>query len=691
MSRWELALTLCENLPWKAPNGSLRVQSCLPLLEQLAAAGIVELPAKAVRTGRRSPRERAEPLDPVEIAATLAEVRPITVEPVPAEERAVWDATVAAHHAMGFRGAFGAHQRYWIYGQVEGRRRMLGGLLFAACARNVAVRDQWLGWSAQEQQRCRQRVVANSRFVILRGVHVPHLASHALALALRRLRADWRERYGFEPVVVETFVTPPWRGTCYRAANWVHVGDTAGTGRQDRRYEQAGTPKHVFVYPLVPDFREALVAEARTAPADASLGRPGGAAVTTGDQLLNEKIAERIRQRFAAMSPFLDEKQRRLLAGAEAMTYGAGGVEAVAALTDIAENTVRRGLHELRDPSSVEPERVRRAGGGRKPTTAADPTLLADLQALVAPATRGDPESPLCWTCKSTRKLAAELQERGHAISHTLVAELLHQLGYSLQANRKVLEGTAKHPDRDAQFQHINAIAQDYQTRQQPVISVDTKKKERVGDFKANGREWQPKGEPQPVQVHDFQTEAGKVCPYGVYDIARNEGFVSVGTDHDTATFAITSIAAWWQTMGRAAYPDASELLITADGGGSNNPRSRLWRTELQRLADETQLTISVCHFPPGTSKWNKIEHRLFSYISMNVRGRPLTSHEIVVNLIANTTTAAGLKVQCRLDTADYPTGVAVTDEQIHDVQIERDDFHPEWNYRVRPRSRASG
>jgi transposase len=688
LSRWELALTICENLPWKAPNGELRVHSCLPLLEGLAAAGLIELPAKQVQPARRRAGLRASPLAPVEIVASLAEVRPVRVEPVPAREQALWDATVAAHHALGFERAFGAHQRYWIYGQLGGKQQILGGLLFAAAARNVAVRDDWLGWNAQQQQRFRHRIVANSRFVVLQGVRVPHLASHVLALALRRLPGDWRERFGFEPIVVETFVAPPWRGSCYRAANWLYLGQTTGTGRQDRRYGQAGTVRQVFAYPLRHDFRQALVVDSDQEPVAREDGsRPkGGAGVTTAEQLLNEKTAERIKERFQALSPFLDEKQRRLLAGAEAKTYGVGGVEQVAHLVGMAQNTVRKGLRELQNPEAIEPERVRRSGGGRKPTTEIDPTLLSDLEALVAPDSRGDPESPLRWTCKSTANLAQALTHKGHTVSPRSVAKMLHQLGYSLQANRKLLEGTDQHPDRDAQFNRINTTAQDFQRRSQPVISVDTKKKELVGEFKNGGREWQPKGQPEAVQVHDFQTEQGKVCPYGVYDLARNEAFVSVGTDHDTATFAVTSIAAWWHSMGQAAYPDAKELLITADGGGSNNPRTRLWRTQLQHLADDTGLSLQLCHFPPGTSKWNKIEHRLFSHISMNTRGRPLISHEVVVNLIANTTTSTGLKVRCQLDTAKYPAGVVVSDEELKQVQIERSEFHPEWNYRVHPR-----
>lgn len=635
---------------------------------------------------------RAEALRPLEIAKTLVEIRPVVVEPVPAPEQPVWDATVAAHHALGFRRAFGAHQRYWIYGQVGDRREILGGLLFAAAARNVAVRDAWLGWTPLQQQRFRHRVVANSRFVILRGVRVPHLASHALALTLRRLPGDWLERFGFAPVVVETFVTPPWRGTCYRAANWIALGPTAGSGRQDRRYGEAGTVRHVFVYPLRRDFRQALVAAATPPSAAAEQADPaeGGPDVTTAEQMLNERAAERIKQRFQAVSPFLDEKQRRLLAGAEAMSYGSGGVEKVADLLSLAENTVRAGMRELQHPELIEPERVRRPGGGRKPTAEIDPTLLADLDALVAPETRGDPESALRWTCKSTRKLAKALQQKGHVIGHASVAKLLHDLGYSLQANRKLREGTADLADRDAQFRHINVTVQDYQHRGQPVISIDTKKKELVGDFKNGGREWQPKGRPEAVRVHDFQTELGKATPYGIYDLTRNEALVNVGTDHDTAVFAVNSIAAWWTTMGQEAYPEATDLLITADGGGSNSHRCRLWRVQLQRLADTTGLTVAVTHFPPGTSKWNKIEHRLFSFISMNTRGRPLTSHEVIVNLIAHTTTATGLKVRCQLDRGEYPTGIPVSDDDLKRVQIERDAFHGEWNYRIRPHPAGS-
>ena len=703
LSRTELAYTLCENLPWQAPNGQFRLHACLGLLEQLAAASVITVPDKRALAPYRPARRRAEPVPVTEILAALGEVQPVCVEPVPPEQQAAWDATVAAHHALGFQRAFGAHQRYWIYVTVDGQKVIAGALLFAAAARNVAVRDRYLGWTAQQQQRQRHLIVANSRFLILPGVRVPHLASHALSLGLRRLRDDWQGRFGYAPVAVETFVTPPWRGTCYRAANWVHLGQTTGRGRQDRDYAQGGTVRDVFVRPLVRNWRRVLreeeVAAALPAPRrgggeqQRSAPDRGGDGMITADQALNERAEGRIQQRFAAMAPFLDEKQRRLLAGAEAIAYGAGGQERVATLLGISKITVGRGMRELQHPETVQRHRVRKPGGGRKRATDLDPELRADLDRLVSPNTRGDPQSPLRWTCKSTRRLAEELNaaKAGRAVSDHLVRDLLHDMGYSLQAVRKVREGT-QHPDRDAQFQYINAIVQDFQQRGQPVISVDTKKKELVGDFKNAGREWQPKGQPETARVHDFLIpELGKVSPYGVYDPTRNEGWVNVGTDHDTAAFAVASIRGWWHSMGQPAYPDATELLVTADGGGSNNSRSRLWKVELQKLADDLELTIAVCHFPPGTSKWNKVEHRLFSHITQNWRGRPLTSHEVIVNLIASTTTNSGLKVKCQLDTNPYPAGIKVSDDELSAIQIERSEFHGEWNYRLRPRYPKGG
>jgi hypothetical protein len=329
--------------------------------------------------------------------------------------------------------------------------------------------------------------------------------------------------------------------------------------------------------------------------------------------------------------------------------------------------------------------RVRKSGGGRKRTIDKDPSLKDDLNALVDPITRGDPESPLRWTCKSVRKLAAELRSRGHKVSHSLVAELLDDMGYSLQANRKTREGS-DHPDRDAQFEYINVQVQRALAKGEPAISVDTKKKELVGDFKNAGREWRPRGQPEEVRVHDFKIkELGRAAPYGVYDIGENAGWVGVGTDHDTAEFAVATIRHWWRSMGSSIYPRARRLLITADGGGSNGSRLRLWKTELQRFADEIALPITVCHFPPGTSKWNKIEHRLFSFITQNWRGKPLVSHEVIVNLIAQTKTDAGLTVHAELDASEYPLGRKVTDGELAEVNIHRHDFHGDWNYTIAP------
>jgi len=393
-----------------------------------------------------------------------------------------------------------------------------------------------------------------------------------------------------------------------------------------------------------------------------------------------------VAERFRSLEPFLDERARRLCAAAEAKALGRGGVTAVAAATGVSRRAIDVGLKELADPGSAEVVRIRKAGAGRKRAVDKDATLRTDLESLVEPMTRGDPESPLRWTCKSVRNLADELGRKGHKVSHETVANLLVEMEYSLQANRKTTEGESQHPDRNAQFEYINARAEAFQAAAQPVISVDTKKKELVGDFKNGGRELRPKGDPELVRVHDFEIKAlGKAAPYGVYDVARNAGWVSVGTDHDTASFAVASIQEWWETMGKAAYPDASELLITCDGGGSNGYRLRLWKIELQELADRTGLAITVCHLPPGTSKWNKIEHRLFSHISQNWRGKPLVSHEVIVNLIAATTTRAGLRVQAKLDTNEYPAGIRVSDEQMRRVHLHRHEFHGEWNYTIEP------
>jgi transposase len=398
--------------------------------------------------------------------------------------------------------------------------------------------------------------------------------------------------------------------------------------------------------------------------------------------------AEGLARKFAVLAGVLDERTRRLVAAAEAQALGFGGVTAVAQASGLARGTVIRGIAELKTaPKAARGQRIRRKGAGRKRTVEQDATLKRDLEALVEPVTRGDPESPLRWTCKSVRQLATELKCSGHQTSHRMVAELLHQMDYSLQANRKTLEG-ASHPDRDAQFHHISHKIREFQAAHQPVISVDTKKKELVGNFKNSGRELRPKGDPEKVRVHDFIIpELGRAAPYGVYDVTQNAGWVSVGVDHDTAAFAAQSIRRWWESMGAPAYPQAGKLLITADSGGSNGARVRLWKLELQKLADQTGLEISICHLPPGTSKWNKIEHRLFSFISQNWRGKPLVSHQVIVNLIAATTTKTGLRVRAEVDPGKYPKGVKVSDKEVAAIRLERDKFHGEWNYAILPRS----
>lgn len=394
-----------------------------------------------------------------------------------------------------------------------------------------------------------------------------------------------------------------------------------------------------------------------------------------------------IRHRFRLISRHLDERMRRLVAAAEAAALGFGGASIVARATGVSRRAIRIGARELKQPPPAlgMGRRVRRPGGGRKRTVTQDATLLRDLERLIEPVTRGDPESPLRWTCKSVRRLAAELQRMGHRTSHRMVAEMLHELGYSLQANAKTLEG-ASHPDRNEQFEHINQRVRRFLRQGEPVISVDTKKKELVGDFKNGGRELRPEGKPEKVRVHDFVIpELGRAIPYGVYDLGTNTGWVSVGIDHDTAEFAVETIRRWWKWMGRKQYPDAQKLLITADAGGSNGSRVRLWKTEIQKLADEMKIPISICHFPPGTSKWNKIEHRLFSFISQNWRGKPLISRAVIVKLIAATRTQAGLKVKAKLDSNSYPGGIKVSKADLKSIRLRRDKFHGDWNYTILP------
>ncbi len=394
-----------------------------------------------------------------------------------------------------------------------------------------------------------------------------------------------------------------------------------------------------------------------------------------------------IRERYANIEWALNEKLRRLFAANEAKVFGHGGITLAQKATGVARNSIKQGIKELSNKDegvlSSPSSRVRNVGGGRKASVKKDKKLLAALECLVEPTTLGDPESPLRWTCKSLRQLESELRSQGFSVSHTSIGNLLKEMGYSLQGNQKTLEGS-KHPDRNAQFEFINSLTESAIRDGQPVISVDTKKKELVGNYKNVGKELRPKGKPEQVKVYDFvDKELGRANPYGVYDIADNSAWVSVGTDHDTAAFAVSTIRRWWFSMGKDLYPDAKKLVITADGGGSNGSRVRLWKVELQKLADELNIPIQVSHFPPGTSKWNKIEHRLFSFISMNWRGKPLVSHETIVNLIAATTTRKGLKVRAELDSSLYPKGIKVTDKELKAIQIKRDEFHGEWNYSI--------
>jgi hypothetical protein len=397
-----------------------------------------------------------------------------------------------------------------------------------------------------------------------------------------------------------------------------------------------------------------------------------------------------ITQRFKHLGPFLDERQKRLFAAAEALAMGRGGITAASKACGISRVTVTAGCKELNSPSAHESEfspdhRIRRKGGGRKKTIDTDPTLKGDLESLIEPTTRGDPESPLRWTAKSLRNLSDELNNMGHQTSHRMIAELLKEMGYSLQGNKKTKEGSNS-PDRNEQFENIYRLIKNFQRTGDPVISVDTKKKELVGDFKNGGKELRPKGKPEEVRVHDFKIkELGKVSPYGVYDQTLNKGWVNVGIDHDTSAFAVESIRRWWNMMGKDSYPNAKRILITADGAGSNGSRVRLWKVELQLLANELNIQIHVSHFPPGTSKWNAIEHKLFSYISQNWRGKPLVSHEVIISLISATKTKGGLKAQCMLDENEYPTGIKVSDAEMQQINLRRKNFRGDWNYEIKP------
>lgn len=399
------------------------------------------------------------------------------------------------------------------------------------------------------------------------------------------------------------------------------------------------------------------------------------------------QIEQNIKYKYETLLPLMNERMKRHWAAVEAQTIGYGGTSLVARATGLSRATIHTGIRENQEgrPSALPESRIRRSGGGRKTLTEDDPTLSEALDQLIDPVTRGDPESPLRWTCKSVRKLADELRQQGHQVSPKTVSRLLQAKGYSLQANRKSQEGK-QHPDRNAQFEYINRKVRDFQKRGQPVVSVDTKKKELVGNFAAGGREWHPQGTPEEVNVHDFpDPELGKAIPYGVYDLTRNQGWVSVGITHDTAEFAAATLKRWWQEMGAPGYPQAQELLVLADSGGSNSSRSRLWKVALQELANQTRLSITVCHFPPGTSKWNQIEHRMFSHITANWRGHPLRSLNVIVNLIGNTTTHTGLRIQAELDSTEYQKGIKISDDELAKVNSSKANFHGEWNYTIAP------
>jgi len=402
-------------------------------------------------------------------------------------------------------------------------------------------------------------------------------------------------------------------------------------------------------------------------------------------------VVKKLKTKYKKLCPFLNERTLRIWSAIEAQSLGRGGITKVSEATSLSRTTIYKAIAELSmktrpKRAKEEPKRIRKPGGGRKKLKDKDATLLEDLDSILEPVTRGDPESPLRWTCKSTTKIAEELQAQGHQVSQRTVCDLLYELGYSLQSNRKIREGS-QHSDRNGQFLYIYNTVKRFQAKGEPVISVDTKKKELIGEFKNSGQEWRKRGKPIEVNIHDFADPAlGKVIPYGIYDITANKGWVNIGITHDTAEFAVESIRRWWYEMGKPMYPDASEFLITADCGGSNGSRVRLWKLELQKLADELGMVIHICHFPPGTSKWNKIEHRMFCFITKNWRGRPLASREVVVNLIANTRTSKGLEIIAKLDHSKYETGIKVTDEEFKSIVLKKDDFHGEWNYKIKPR-----
>lgn len=598
LSRQELANTICELLDWHRPSGRLKTSEARELLEMLDAAGQITLAAASSR-GRPRGSKTKIPLTAAgnahpELHAQLCEVEPVRLCLVErAEQRRQWRELVERYHPEGCSVPVGAHLRYLVEISCPSPQ-IVGCLQLSSPAWKMKARDKFIGWSAEGHRSNLQRVVNNSRFLIVPWVHVEYLASRVLGHLARQFPSDWERTYGIRPL------------------------------------------------------------------------------------LLEEKRRD-IGKRYELLKGQLDERGRRCWLGSEALAFGRGGLSLVAEACAVSLATVKAGMSDVQKSPSEDKgkARIRTKGGGRKSIEERMPGIKDELEKLVDPHTRGDPEAPLRWTSKSQQHLADELTARGFAISAVTVGKLLRKLGYHLKANRKTREGK-QHPDRDAQFQYIADKSREFLDAGNPVISVDTKKKEKIGNYKNGGREYEPKGHAEEVETHDFgQRDAeGRVIraiPYGVYEQERNVGWVSVGVDHDTAQFAVATIGQWWEKMGRPAYPNSNRVLITADSGGSNGSRIRAWKTELQHLADATGLEFHVAHFPPGTSKWNKIEHRMFSQITMNWRGRPLTSYETIVNLIANTKTKTGLRIEAVLDTASYPTGIKITDKQLNAVNIERD------------------
>jgi len=696
LSRQELANTICELLEWRRPNGGLKTPEARELLEKLETLGRVQLPPPSGRGRPVGSKTRVAHSARGERQAdwhcALREVEPIVLRLVQStEDRQLWRELVERYHPQGHRVPFGASLRYLVE-VTRPQPAVVACLQVSSPAWKMAVRDQWIGWSDPERRAGLQRIVNNSRFLILPWVHIPSLASHILGLMARQISADWQRAYGVQPLLLETLVEAEQLGTCYRAANWVALGPTSGRGRMDRHHQRQDlAPKQVFVYALDARARETL-REDHPAPKDTGTeSEMAGAWKKDRGKAANQKWLE-ISRRFELLAAHLDERSRRYWLGAEALAYGRGGVSVVAEACGVSPRTVDRGMREVqRSPATpAYTARIRRPGGGSKPITERLPGIEQELERLVEPATRGDPQSPLRWTSKSLRRLAAELSDRGFRVGADKVGDLLRELKYNLQANRKTTEGK-QHPDRDAQFQLIADHSREFLAAGDPVISVDTKKKEKIGNYKNAGREYAPRAQPPTVNMHDFgdRDDDGQIIhgiPYGVYEPQRNVGWVSVGVDHDTAEFAVNTIGQWWSKMGQPAYSHSRRVMITADSGGSNGSRLRAWKTHLQRLADSTGLEFHVFHFPPGTSKWNKIEHRMFSQITLNWRGRPLTSHEVIVNLIANTTTSTGLRIEAALDPATYATGVRVSDAELAAVRIKPYEFHPDWNYAILPR-----